>query len=50
MGLAVLGEQGKILLVDAPNTFKYFPHIRRRFCVPQITLDLPAGFSMFSYT
>ncbi len=27
----------KILSPHSPNTFKYFPRIRRRFCVPQIT-------------
>ncbi len=47
MSFGVLGEYTQSLFTSSPcaqilsayslNTFKYFPHIRRRFCVPQIT-------------
>ncbi len=37
MPLCILGEYAKSLLASSPNTFKYFPQIRRRFCAPQIT-------------
>ncbi len=36
--LCVFSMYAQILSAHSPSTFKYFPRIRRRFCVPQITL------------
>jgi hypothetical protein len=45
--LGILGEYARSLFLhvrldsfrDYPNMFKYFPHIRRQFCLLQITLS-----------
>ncbi len=36
--LCVISMYAEILSAYSPNIFKYFPRIRRQFCVPQTTL------------
>ena len=41
MSLSLVREHAETLFVCSPYSQRFFPHIWRKFCVPQTTLHLP---------